>query len=84
MLWLMERAAKKTSNDAKFQLWQPENHPTELATPKISWQKLDYTHYNLVKADFVRRTTDWKYSNAIDYSGGKGILDVMLLYTMII
>ena len=44
MLWMMERAAKKTSNDAKFQLWQPENHPIELTTPKIAWQKLDYTH----------------------------------------
>ena len=83
MLWMMERAAKKTSNDAKFQLWQPENHPIELATAKIAWQKLDYTHYNPVEAGFVRRTTDWKYSSAIDYAGGKGLLDVMLLDPMI-
>ncbi len=84
MLWMMERAAKKTSNDAKFQLWQAENHPIELATQKIAWQKLDYTHYNPVEAGFVRRTTDWKYSSAIDYAGGKGLLDVMLLDPMII
>ena len=25
---------KKTNNDAKFQLWQAENHFIELATPK--------------------------------------------------
>ena len=84
MLWLMERAAKKTSNDAKFQLWQPENHPIELATHKIAWQKLDYTHYNPVEAGFVRRTTDWKYSSAIDYAGSKGLLDILLLDPMII
>ena len=35
MLWLMERAAKKTSNDAKFHLWQPENHPIELSTLRL-------------------------------------------------
>jgi putative transposase len=79
MLWMMERAAKKTNNAAKFQLWQPESHPIELATPKIAWQKLDYTHYNPVEAGFVRRITDWKHSSAIDYAGGKGVLDVILL-----
>ena len=41
MLGMMDRAAKKTSNDAQFQLWQPENHPIELSTKKIAWQKLD-------------------------------------------
>jgi putative transposase len=61
MLWHMERAAKKTSNDANFQLWQTENHPIELATQKIAWQKLDYLHYNPVEAGFVRRSIDWLY-----------------------
>jgi putative transposase len=83
MLWLMERAAKKTNNAAKFQLWQPESHPIELATQKIAWQKLDYIHYNPVEAGFVRRTTDWKNSSAIDYAGGKGLLEVILLDLMI-
>jgi putative transposase len=83
MLWMMERAAKKTNNAAKFQLWQPESHPIELATQKIAWQKLDYTHYNPLEAGFVRRTTDWKHSSAIDYAGGKGLLDVILLDPMI-
>jgi putative transposase len=84
MLWMMERAAKKTSNDAKFQLWQAENHPIELAAQKIAWQKLDYMHYNPVEAGFVRQPIDWWYSSAVDYNGGKGLLDVMLLDPMII
>ena len=46
MMWKMERAAMKTSNNAKFQLWQPKNHPVALSTQKIAWQKLDYIHYN--------------------------------------
>jgi putative transposase len=64
-------------------LWQAENHPIELATPKIAWQKLDYIHYNPIEAGFVRRTTDWLYSSAIDYARGKGLLGIMLLDPMI-
>ena len=77
-LWLMERTAKRNSNDAKFQLWQPENHPIELSTQKIAWQKLDYIDYNPVEAGFVKNTTDWLPSSAIDYNSGKGLLDVLL------
>ena len=84
MLWLMESAAKKNRNDAKFQLWQSENHPIELTTQKMAWQKLDYTHYNPVEAGFVKNTTDWLYSSAADYNAGKGLLGVMLLDPMII
>ena len=58
MIWLMERAVMKTSNHAKFQLWHPENHPVELSTQKIAWQKLDYINYNPVEACFVRDSTD--------------------------
>ena len=84
MEWMIERAAKKTSNKAKFQLWQPENHPIELSTQKITWQKLDYINYNLVEAGFVNETTDWLYSSAIDYNNGKDLLDVILLDPLII
>ena len=84
ILWMMERAAKKNSNTAKFQLWNAESHPVALPTPKIAHQKLEYTHYNPVAAGFVRRSTDWVYSSAIDYNGGKGLLDVILLDPMII
>jgi hypothetical protein len=58
MLWMMERVAKKASNDAKFQLWQTKIHPIKLATSKIAWQKLNFIHYKLVETGFVRRTTD--------------------------
>ena len=84
MLWMMERAAQKNSNTAKFQLWNAESHPVALPTPKIAHQKLEYTHYNPVAAGFVRRATDWVYSSAVDYNGGKGLLDIILLDPMII
>ena len=56
MLWIaspdfsgMERAAKKNNNTSKFQLWQPECHPTQLINIKMAHQKLDYIHYNPVE-----------------------------------
>jgi REP element-mobilizing transposase RayT len=84
MLWMMARAAKKTSNRARFQLWQPESHPIELSTEKMAHQKLDYMHYNPVEAGFVNNAEDWQYSSAIDYNGGKGLLEILLIEPMIV
>jgi REP element-mobilizing transposase RayT len=84
MLWMMERAATKSSNSAKFQLWQAESHPVELTTSKIAHQKLDYVHYNPVEAGFVNDSEEWKYSSAIDYNGGKGLLEIILLEPLIV
>lgn len=84
LLWHMERAAKKNSNAANFQLWQPESHPIELTNNNIAHQKLDYTHYNPVEAGFVKNADDWLYSSAVDYNGGKGLLEVILLEPLLI
>ena len=84
MLWMMERAAKKNSNTAKFQLWQAESHPVELANNKIAHQKLDYTHYNPVESGFVSKPEDWKYSSATDYYGGKGLLEIIQLEPLMV
>lgn len=84
ILWMMERAAKKNSNSAKFQLWQPENHPIQLINNKMAHQKLDYIHTNPVEAGFVTKAEEWKYSSAIDYYGGKGLLEIIRLDTLIV
>jgi putative transposase len=80
----MERAAKKNSNTAKFQLWQPESHPIQLINNKVAHQKLDYIHHNPVEAGFVTKAEEWKYSSAIDYYGGKGLLEIIKLDTLIV
>jgi lysophospholipid acyltransferase (LPLAT)-like uncharacterized protein len=41
--------------------------------------KLNYIHNNPVKAEFVNRPEDYRYSSAIDYAGGKGLLKVMVV-----
>lgn len=79
MLWLMERAGQKNSNVKKRQLWQQNNKPIELWSVEVIEQKLDYIHSNPVEAGFVSEPHHWKYSSAIDYSGGKGLLEIDLV-----
>ena len=84
MLWMMERAAKKSSNNAKFQLWQPESHPIQLINNRRAHQNLDHIHYNPVEAGFVMKAEEWKYSSAIDYYRGQGLLEIIKLDTLIV
>ena len=76
VLWLMERAAMKKSNVTSRQFWRQDNKPIELWSAAVIDQKVDYIHNNPVEAGFVREVQDWKYSSAINYSGGQGVLNV--------
>ncbi len=76
MLWLFERTASKNSNVQKRQFWQQNNKPIELWTPEVIQQKMDYIHNNPVAAGFVLEPHFWKYSSAIDYFGGKGMIEI--------
>ncbi|HNP18601.1 MAG TPA: transposase [Fulvivirga sp.] len=76
LLWLMERAGQKNSNVKYRQFWQQHNHPIELWSPTVIDQKVDYIHQNPVEAGFVNEAEHWKYSSAIDYAGGKGLLEI--------
>jgi len=79
ILWLMERAGKKNSNNKDFQLWQQDNHPIELSSNEMIEQKKEYIHNNPVKAGLVWEAEHYKYSSAIDYSGGEGLLNISIL-----
>ena len=48
---------------------------------KFAHYKLDYIHYNPVEAGFV--TKPLEYSSAIDF-GGKGLLEIMRLDTLVV
>lgn len=76
ILRMMERAGTKNSNVKEMQFWQQHNNPIELWSPKVINQKVDYIHENPVKEGFVNEAYHWNYSSAIDYSGGKGLLEI--------
>jgi len=77
--WMMELAGLKNGNNNDWQFWQQHNHPIELGSTKMINQKLEYLHFNPVKAGFVEHPKDWKYSSAKDYYGKKGLLDIVII-----
>ncbi len=91
MLWMMERAGKKNSNNDNFQFWQQHNKPIELLNNEMMQQKLDYIHNNLAKRShdaiasnpveegIVFRSGDYVYSSAKNYCGEKGMLDIVII-----
>ena len=79
MLWMFKRAALKSSNVTNYQFWQHNNKPIELWSAHVIEQKADYIHNNPVEAGFVSEPHHWKYSSAIDYCGGKGLIDIEFL-----
>ncbi len=77
MLWMFERSRKKNTNSTKYQFWQQHNQPIELTTEAFaSDSSIDYIHNNPVKAGFVDKPEHYSYSSAIDFAGGKGLVNI--------
>jgi putative transposase len=79
ILWMMERAGKKNSQNKNFQFWRQDNHPIELSDNKMMDQKLDYIHNNPVLSGFTDTPESYLYSSARDYFGTKGLLDIKFI-----
>jgi len=76
LTWMFERAGKKNSNVSNGQFWQQHNQPIELWSPEVIDQKVNYIHNNPVASGFVLEPEHWKYSSAVDYAGGKGLINI--------
>jgi len=71
---------KYNPNNEVFQVWQQYSHPKICYSPSFIMQKLDYIHWNPVKAGFVDRPEDYRYSSARNYLlRNDTVLDVRLL-----
>ncbi len=80
--WLLkkfEEAGKKSSNVKHYQFWRHDNKPIELWSNKVIDEKLNYLHNNPVEEGLVFKAEQYVYSSAIDYAGGKGLLDIVLI-----
>lgn len=64
---------------SKYKVWQDGNHPVELDTNMMLEQRLTYLHDNPVQQGVVFRAEDYVFSSAIDYCGGKGLLDIEMI-----
>lgn len=72
----------KTSNVNQYQFWRHDNHPIELWSNRVIWQKINYTHKNPVKAGLVTNAEEYRYSSAIDYADEKGLLEDIVVFRM--
>ena len=79
MMNIFSTAGQKNSNNKDYQFWQQDNHPIELFSPIVTFQKIDYIHNNPVTAGIVSETEHYVNSSARDYLGIKGRLDVEIL-----
>lgn len=80
--WLLNHFAfnaRKNRTHSQHQIWQRDNHPIILYTPKVIRQKLVYIHDNPVRAGIVARPEHYLYSSAANYLGQPGLLEVALL-----
>jgi putative transposase len=79
LMYLFKYFAKYESPNRVHQFWQQSNHPIELYSQEVTWQKIAYIHLNPVRAGIVDYASDYVYSSARDYQGKKGLLDVVLV-----
>ena len=79
MLDIFEKHGNQNKSNYRFQFWQHENHPVLLDDYSNKYaQRLLYLHNNPVRAGFVSKPEDWKYSSAIDYyTNKKGLLKLV-------
>ena len=73
--WLID----KFVGNAGISFWDTDNHPIELWSNKVIYQKLTYIHNNPVEEGLVFKAEQYVYSSAIDYAGEKGLLNITLI-----
>lgn len=80
LLNIMQAAAAKNSSVSEYQFWQHHNQPLEIFSFHWLEQKINYIHNNPVKAGYVVLPEHLRYSSAIDFYGGKGLVQLEPLY----
>ena len=83
--WILYRFkyhAKFNNRIKDYKVWQDGYHGIACDRPDILLQKLDYIHNNPVIAEIVFEPEHYLYSSAINYAGGKGIIEIKLLDIM--
>lgn len=79
--WIIEcflENSTGTYSRKSARIWQEGYHPEQIYSYSFFEQKRDYIHNNPVRQEIVAHPEDYLYSSAVDYSGGKGLLDVCI------
>jgi REP element-mobilizing transposase RayT len=85
--WMLERfklATESHTRNKNYQFWQLGSHAEEIYSEKFMWSKIDYIHFNPIRAGIVLKPQDYIYSSASNYVDGKGILEVEIVQIPIV
>lgn len=80
LLYMFGFFANKTNRNEFYKLWTGDNHPEEINSDAFLLTKLSYIHQNPVRAGWVLNATDYLYSSACNYAGGKGLIEIDSLF----
>ena len=84
MLERFKLATESHTRNKNYQFWQYGSHPEEIYSTKFMWSKIDYIHFNPVRAGIVSKPQDFIYSSASNYVDGKGILEVEIVQISVV
>jgi putative transposase len=71
------RFAKRAhKEDREFQFWQEGVHAELVFSEALMREKLAYIHMNPVKRGYVREPKHWRYSSAVNYAEGEGLIEI--------
>jgi len=80
MLRVFHKAAVEDRRGNNFKVWQTGFHPIYIVSDRFYWEKLDYIHYNPVRAGLVAQPEQWIYSSARNYIlGDNTIIEIEFL-----
>ena len=74
VVWMMERAGKKNSNNTDWQFWQQHNKPIEILSRQMFAEIVFYIHQNPVVSGFVYESEQWVYSSVKHFAKNDGII----------
>ena len=69
-IWLLKKfafAAERLKRGKDYKIWKDGFHPIILDTYEKVEQRLNYTHYNPVAAEYVYHELDWRNSSYAFY-----------------
>ena len=73
---MMNRSGDKKNGEIQYRFWQTGNHPVEIWSDEVFYQKLNYLHENPVVSGFVVKAEDWLYSSARNYASLSSVLEI--------
>ena len=71
---------KVNKTDREYQIWKRKPLSIELGSEKIFLQKLEYVHYNPVKANICNYPEDYHFSSALFYENGLDHFEMLTHY----